>query len=40
MTNIAKPVKVYLFADDLTIVCTGKNIYTIKELLQNTLNNL
>ena len=30
----------YPFADDLTIFCRGKNIYTTEKIIQETLNNL
>lgn len=38
--HIHRPVKVYLFADDITITLSGKNIKTSQELLQITLNEL
>lgn len=40
LQTIHKPVKGFLFADDLTIICTGKNIQHTARLIQNTLNNL
>ena len=40
MNQITPPVKAFLFADDLTITCKGKNIRTIQKTLQLTLNKL
>lgn len=40
MDAIETPVKGLLFADDLTLLCSGKNIETSQEIVQNTLNNL
>lgn len=38
--NIQKPINCCLFADDLTIICTGKNLAITQQLLQETLDNL
>lgn len=38
--NINLPVKCCLFADDLTIFCTGKNYKITQEILQKSLNKL
>jgi ribonuclease HI len=40
LTVIDKPVKSYLFADDLTITCSGRTLEPTAKLIQNTLNNL
>ena len=40
MTNLSlNPVKEFLFADDLTIICRGENQRTAQTLLQNSKNN-
>ncbi|XP_015186953.1 PREDICTED: uncharacterized protein LOC107071962 [Polistes dominula] len=38
--QINPPIKSFLFVDDLTICCKGKNIKTTAELLQSVLNSL
>lgn len=40
LNNIEKPVKGFLFADDLTIICSGGTLCPTLKLIQNTLNNL
>lgn len=39
-TNITKDVKALLFADDLVIYCSGKNVSVIQKKIQKTLNKL
>ena len=38
--NFQHPVKAIMYADDLVIFISSKNISEIKQILQNTLNNL
>ena len=40
MTNLSNPVKRFLFADDFTIICRGRNPLIAQTLLQNGLNHL
>ncbi|XP_076626788.1 uncharacterized protein LOC143344536 [Colletes latitarsis] len=38
--NLNAPIKAYLYADNLTIICHGKNLNTIYNLLQTSINHL
>nr|XP_034172329.1 uncharacterized protein LOC117600695 [Osmia lignaria] len=40
LNNIKPPIQGTLFADDLTITCSGKSLITIIELLQESINDL
>ncbi|XP_053999874.1 uncharacterized protein LOC128887700 [Hylaeus anthracinus] len=40
MSLIPPPAKGFLFADDLTIICKGRNTDTIQEILQQIINKL
>lgn len=40
LSSIVAPVKAFLFADDLTIICKGRKHISTQRLLQNTLNKL
>ncbi|XP_076626843.1 uncharacterized protein LOC143344561 [Colletes latitarsis] len=40
MENIPPPIQGHLFADDLTLTCSGRNIKTVIKLLQTTINKL
>lgn len=37
LTEVKKPVKALLFADDLSILCSGRNIETTQKLIQSAL---
>lgn len=37
---IPRPMKVYIFADDITILCAGKDLKTTEKLLQSLLENI
>lgn len=37
---IPKPIKILLFADDITLLCCGKNIETTQSLMQDSLNKI
>ena len=37
---IPRPIKKSIFADDLTVYCSGKDLLTTQEVLQDCLNNL
>ena len=38
--QVKAPTKCCLFADDLTILCSGKNINTTEKIIQNSLDKL
>lgn len=40
LSCLIRPVKGFLFADDLTIICSGRSLEPIIKLLQNVLNRL
>lgn len=39
-SNLKPPIKAHLFADDITIIWSGKNVHFINEYLQTTINTL
>ena len=38
--NLKPPIKTQLFANDITITCSGKNVHSINQHLQTTINTL
>ena len=38
--NFKTPIKTQLFVDDITIICSGKNVHSINEHLQIVINTL
>ncbi len=37
---VKEPVKIFLFADDITLLCSGKNLQVTSNIMQETLNNI